>query len=686
VKTIALCMIVRNEAGIIERCLASVLPLIDYVLLVDTGSTDGTQSIARRYLEKAGIPGEVVDEPWRDFAYNRSFALARMREHAGIDYSFMIDADQVIIFDDGFDVKKFKSDLRHDLYDVAVSSGDVVYLQPQLASNKIEVWYRGVLHEFRECPESCSRGLAEGLQIREIHDSARGQDAMKYQKDAAVFEQALAVETDPFLSARYRFYLAQSYRDAGQPELAIENYLKRSELGFWDEEIFYSLYSVAKLKEVLNHPEEDIIETYLRAHRLCPTRVEAIHGAARFCRNKGRHDQGYQLSKKFLYQRCPPSGLFVETWIFDHGLLDEFSVLAFWSGRHAECLEACTRILAERKIPEKERGRIRQNAHFAIEKLGETQNEKSADESINPTISSFANLAAAISRPSVTTSRFAIVTPYYKEDRKTLERCLNSVRKQSVHVDHIVVADGFSQLWIDDEPVRHLKLDTAHANFGGTPRGLGLLLAVSEGYEGIGLLDADNWLAPDHVASCLELASQQADQCDFVVARRHLMTPDEIFLGGQDEPVETLVDTSCYFFLPGSYPALHHWVTMPKPLSPICDRIFLAATRTYKLQSVVLDQPTVFYETLWAAIYEAQGRPAPPNAKPNVDMAPAMGWLDSLAASELHLVNRLSGSVIRDPSSGGNDTNGPINRNARCPCGSGKRYKHCHGSALKLPG
>jgi hypothetical protein len=39
-----------------------------------------------------------------------------------------------------------------------------------------------------------------------------------------------------------------------------------------------------------------------------------------------------------------------------------------------------------------------------------------------------------------------------------------------VHVDHIVIADGLPQDWINDEPVRHIKLDTSHNNFGNTPR------------------------------------------------------------------------------------------------------------------------------------------------------------------------------------------------------------------------
>jgi glycosyltransferase involved in cell wall biosynthesis len=689
VTTIALCMIVKNEAAIIERCLASVRSLIDYVLIVDTGSTDGTQSVVRRWLDEAGVPGEVVEEPWRDFAYNRTFALAKLRERAGVDYSLMIDADQVIEFDESFDVEEFKAGLDCELYDLKVSSGSIVYLLPQLASNQIEIVYRGVLHEYRECPEGCSRELAPGLLIKEVHDSARGQDPRKYQKDAAVIEAALAGETDPFLIARYRFYLAQSYRDAGLLEPAIVNYLERAELAGWDEEVFYSLYAVAKMKEQLEHPDDDVVEAYMAAHRVCPSRVEPIYAAAQFCRKRERYDEGYRTVRKHLYQPAPSSGLFVETWIYDHGLLDEFSVLAFWTGHYSECLDACMRILDGGKLPESERARVRQNAHYAIDKLGtaliseqlhagEASAPPSSAELPGPAVGSFANAAAAVSRPPVTTSRYAIVTPYYKEDRKTLERCLHSVRKQSVHVDHIVVADGFPQSWIDDEPVRHIKLDTAHADFGSAARGLGALLAVSEGYAGIGLLDADNWLAPDHVANCIELASRQEKQCDFIIARRHLMTPDEILLGVEDEPSSSLVDTSCYFYLPGSYPALHHWVTMPKPLTPICDRIFFAATAAYRLRSAELDQPTVFYETLWAAVYAAARLPVPPNAKSNVDMMPAQIWLDSLSAAELRLANKLAGSIIRDPEK----ITVPTPRNAKCPCGSGKRYKHCHGAIV----
>ncbi len=87
VKTIGLCMIVKDEAPIIARCLAAARPFVDYALIVDTGSTDATIAVTRAFLAQSGLAGEVICEYWRDFAYNRSFALAKLRARGDIDYA-----------------------------------------------------------------------------------------------------------------------------------------------------------------------------------------------------------------------------------------------------------------------------------------------------------------------------------------------------------------------------------------------------------------------------------------------------------------------------------------------------------------------------------------------------------------------------------------------------------------------
>jgi len=72
---ICLNMIVRNEAHIIHELIASVAAHIDSWVIVDTGSTDGTQELIRRLMAERGIPGELFERPWRNFGSNRTEAL-----------------------------------------------------------------------------------------------------------------------------------------------------------------------------------------------------------------------------------------------------------------------------------------------------------------------------------------------------------------------------------------------------------------------------------------------------------------------------------------------------------------------------------------------------------------------------------------------------------------------------------
>ena len=85
--TISLCMIVKNEEKVLERCLDSIYDLMDEVVIVDTGSTDRTMEIAKRYTKN------IYRFAWvNDFSAARNFAFSR----ASCEYIYSADADEVL--------------------------------------------------------------------------------------------------------------------------------------------------------------------------------------------------------------------------------------------------------------------------------------------------------------------------------------------------------------------------------------------------------------------------------------------------------------------------------------------------------------------------------------------------------------------------------------------------------------
>lgn len=87
-KTVALVMIAKNEARCLKRCLSSMKPLVDEMILIDTGSTDSTKEIA------ASAGAKIYDYIWQnDFSAARNFAL----EKSSCDWNFVVDADEYLI-------------------------------------------------------------------------------------------------------------------------------------------------------------------------------------------------------------------------------------------------------------------------------------------------------------------------------------------------------------------------------------------------------------------------------------------------------------------------------------------------------------------------------------------------------------------------------------------------------------
>lgn len=135
---ISCCMIVRDEEKTLPRCLASLEGLYDELIVVDTGSADGTAEAAARFTDK------VFHLPWRDdFSYARNEAFDR----ASGEYLFWIDADDVAEPTDFAALRAFLERERPDVLFCPYRSGALVYERERFLRREMQFRFAGRVHE-----------------------------------------------------------------------------------------------------------------------------------------------------------------------------------------------------------------------------------------------------------------------------------------------------------------------------------------------------------------------------------------------------------------------------------------------------------------------------------------------------------------------------------------------------------
>jgi glycosyltransferase involved in cell wall biosynthesis len=358
-QTICLCMIVKDEAPVIARCLDSVIPFVDAWAIADTGSSDDTVAIVRERMRS--VPGELIERPWVDFAHNRTEALELARGRA--DYVLVIDADETLEADPGFRLPR----LAADAYDLEVRYDGVVYQRRQLLRDGLQWRYRGVLHEYVHCDQAQSVGQIHGLRTIVRHDGARSRDPLTYRRDALILEQALIDEPD---NARYAFYLGQSYRDAGELEAAIRAYRRRVALGGWPDEVWCSLYQIAMIEESMERPWAEVMQSYLTAYAAAPDRAEPLFRIGVHHQAAGQHPlANLFLARAAAIPRPGPDRLFVEHAVYDFLLPIEHAVSCHYVGDLATAIETGNELLRSGRLPAEATGQVIRNRRFSLDAL-----------------------------------------------------------------------------------------------------------------------------------------------------------------------------------------------------------------------------------------------------------------------------------------------------------------------------
>lgn len=352
-------MIVKNEAKILERALASCAPAIAHYVIADTGSTDGTPELIARVFDARGIPGEVHRIGFANFEQARNEALTLARASAAkFDYVLLCDADMELVIEDAAFVER----LGAPAYLVKQVAG-ISYDNIRLVRRDHPAKYVGATHEYLDVGPVKPR--LEGIWFK---DHAEGSSrAEKYERDERLLLAALEQAPN---DARSMFYLAQTYKDLARYDDAIAWYEKRIAAGGWDEERWYARYMVAKCHLMAGH-EVAFVDAALVAYDARPSRAEPLYLLAKHYRLKQQHRVALLFAEKGAALPRPNDSLFVEDFVYRFGLAEEISISGFYSPDQAwkeRGQAACLRLAADPEAPALVRETAQKNVGF-YEKL-----------------------------------------------------------------------------------------------------------------------------------------------------------------------------------------------------------------------------------------------------------------------------------------------------------------------------
>ncbi len=353
---LALNFICKNESHVIGKMLESCKTITDLIVVNDTGSTDGTQDIIRKFGEENNIPTYVFERPFDDFEKSRNHAMQKLRDvvqelgwNPDQVHGYWFDCDETLVLDPKFNKNQFTK----DLYMINTFIGQMKYTRNTFFKvSKPFRWY-GPIHEFIVCDDkNITSGLAENIHVdvKMTGASWQGDISTKYKSHAFVLEKYIDNDRkDP----RWIFYTAQSYHDsASVPDNREENeerlrrsmkyYRERvSRTDGYAEEIYYSQFRVGTIMRNLEEPWNLTHQELLKAYSIDPMRGESIKIIIDYYLQIGEWHMAYMYTKfaKVNFHGknpYPQRLLFVDEALYIWKFAEAHAAACFYTGRMDE--------------------------------------------------------------------------------------------------------------------------------------------------------------------------------------------------------------------------------------------------------------------------------------------------------------------------------------------------------------
>jgi glycosyltransferase involved in cell wall biosynthesis len=490
VPKLCLNMIVKNESRIITRLLNSVKDIIDCYCICDTGSTDNTIELIEQFGQEHNLPGKVIQEPFRNFEYNRSHAL-RACDAMDADFVLLLDADMIFWKNPKITGEKFKQLLvNHGAFYIFQGSNSMYYKNTRIVKNKSGFYYKGVTHEYVEVPGYLTQGIVvkDIVFIQDIGDGGAKSD--KFARDVRLLKDGL--DKNPY-NERYMFYLAnslkdlagtqvyQSYEQAGKLDSmlnewktqfehvddmdiimnsireqkqaflekikesekklkyeAITYYQKRIEAGGFWEEVWYSYYNMGKLYFQLEEVEK-AVHCLQRSYILYPQRVENLYEIIKYYREKGENEMAahfYTMAHESCMKYPSRDYLFIQKDVYDYKLDYEMTIIGYYTNpTQLDMRTLCMNVWKNDEIDDGIARNVLSNYKFYSHSLKKEFHawESNTWDTILKTIGS-----TTLNIPSSTYPNFVGSTPSFCKDPKRPDSIYGLVR----YVNYKVNDDG----------------------------------------------------------------------------------------------------------------------------------------------------------------------------------------------------------------------------------------------------
>lgn len=263
---LSLCMIVKNEEDNLDACLGSVRDAVDEIVILDTGSTDGTKEIARKYTDR------VYDYVWQeDFAQARNVSFS----YATRPFILWLDADDVLDPQECRKLIELKARLDNSVdavmlpYHYAFAPDgrpSLIFERERIVRRAAGFVFSGVVHEAMSVS---GHVIHEDVAVR--HTGRHG--ASSNRRNLKIYETWLA--RGRRMSPRDQYYYARELKSAGEHARAVRAFDVFLMQDGWIENRIDACIQRGECLKALDRREE-AKDAYLAAVRMGEPRAEAL--------------------------------------------------------------------------------------------------------------------------------------------------------------------------------------------------------------------------------------------------------------------------------------------------------------------------------------------------------------------------------------------------------------------------